>query len=756
MDSNPAEFARRILSSSSRNHALRDPFLNTRRKRRGPRLIEIDAWIDSTLYSAGRRISEAGESFSIFMRRFRVTGFKRAGAEVVSDAVTFGTGGLLILLLLAVPAFEATRTDWRTQGDYSLTVLDRYGAEIGKRGIRHSDAVPLEEMPDQLLKAVLATEDRRFFDHFGIDILGTLRALMENLRANSVVQGGSSLSQQLAKNLFLSNERTIERKIKEAFLAMWLEANLSKNEILKLYLDRAYMGGGNFGVEAASEFYFGKSVKDVNLAESALLAGLFKAPARYAPHVNLPAARARANEVLSNMVQAGFLTEGQVIAARRHPADVLEHKVASTSPDYFLDWVLDKVKELNPPGDRVLTVRSTIDMGFQQASEEAIEEGLRQYGENYRAKQGAMTAIDTDGAVRAMVGGRDYGDSQFNRATNALRQPGSSFKPFVYATAMMNGFSPSSVVPDSPICIGNWCPRNYTGSYKGSVTLTTALVNSLNTVAVRLAQSVGRDHIAELAKKMGITSDLRITRSMPLGTSEVHIIDMASAYAPFANGGFKATPYAFTQIINSQGEIVYDRKQAETPPERVLEPKIVEEMNSILSQVPERGTGRQAKLAGIKVAGKTGTTSGYRDAWFVGYTGNYVAAVWFGNDDFSAMRRMTGGTVPAMTWKRFMTFAHNGIELKPIPFVEPEPLPEGQVVAGADGSTGQPAGDGAGGRPTHLSVATSERLTALEALMRKAPSLKPIAGLWPASPTGLAGIAAAPVSGDSILTSVSR
>ncbi|MEO8667564.1 MAG: penicillin-binding transpeptidase domain-containing protein, partial [Bauldia sp.] len=373
------------------------------------------------------------------------------------------------------------------------------------------------------------------------------------------------------------------------------------------------------------------------------------------------------------------------------------------------------------------------------------------------AKQAAMTAIDTDGAVRAMVGGRDYGESQFNRATDALRQPGSSFKPFVYATAMMNGFTPESVVPDSPICIGNWCPRNYSGSYKGSVTLTTALVNSLNTVAVRLAQAVGRDHIADTARRMGITSDLRITRSMPLGTSEVHVVDMAGAYAAFANGGFKATPYAFTQIINSQGEVVYDRKRVEKPPERVLEPKIVEEMNSMLSQVPERGTGRQAKLAGIKVAGKTGTTSGYRDAWFVGFTGNYVGAVWFGNDDFSAMRRMTGGTVPAMTWKRFMTFAHNGIELKPIPFVEPEPRPEGTPVAGAQGADGQTPADGtAAGRPTHLSAATSERLTNLEALMRKAASLKPIASLWPASPIGLAGVAAVPIAGDSILTSVSR
>jgi penicillin-binding protein 1A len=717
---------------------LRDPFQNTRRKRRLIRPIEIDAWLNSSLFGAGTSLARIGEGFSIFMRRFKATGFRRVLAELAGDGLTMLSGGLVLMLALALPAFQATRTDWRTQGDYSLTILDRYGNEIGKRGIRHSDAVPLEQMPDQLIKAVLATEDRRFYTHFGIDVLGTFRAMMENLRANTVVQGGSSITQQLAKNLFLSNERTIERKVKEAFLAMWLEANLSKDDILKLYLDRAYMGGGNFGVEAASEFYFGKSVKDVTLAEAAMLAGLFKAPARYAPHVNLPAARARANEVLSNMVQAGFLTEGQVIAARRHPADVVEHANAGGTPDYFLDWVFDQVKTLDPPGDRVLTVRSTIDMGFQHAAEEAIEEGLRQYGDSYRVKQAAMTAVDPDGAVRAMVGGRDYGESQFNRATDALRQPGSSFKPFVYATAMMNGFTPDSIVQDAPICIGNWCPHNYSGGYKGAITVTTALIHSLNTVAVRLAQAVGRDHIAETAHRMGITSDLRITRSMPLGTSEVHIVDMAGAYAAFANGGYKATPYAFTQIINSQGDVIFDRKRDVKPPERVLDPKIVEEMNTMLSQVPERGTGRAAKLDGIRTAGKTGTTSGYRDAWFCGFTGNYVAAVWFGNDDFTAMRRMTGGTVPAMTWKKFMTFAHTGIDLKPIPFIEPEAPPQPEVVANTAGTGDGSTPDPTAGRPSNLSAATTERLVAIEALLTKAAPLKPVSALWPPSPIGLA------------------
>lgn len=707
---------------------MRDPFQSNQKRRRRVHLIEVDAWIDSSLFRLGRTMVRAGEAVSLFMRRFRFAGYKRAIFEIIGDTSNLAAGGAVLILALALPAFQATKGDWRTKGDLAVTFLDRYGHEIGKRGLKQSDAVPLEQMPDHLIKAVLATEDRRFFDHFGIDVPGTARALVENLRANAVVQGGSSLSQQLAKNLFLSNERTLDRKIKEAFLALWLEANLSKQEILKLYLDRAYMGGGTFGVEAASEFYFGKSVKDVTLAEAALLAGLFKAPTRFAPHINLPAARARANEVLTNIVQAGFMTEGQVIGARRHPADVIEHPDTGDTPDYFLDWAFDRLKEAAPTGDRVLTVRTTLDMGMQSAAKDAIVKTLRQYGPSFSVKQAALVAEEPDGAVRAMVGGRDYGESQFNRATDALRQPGSSFKPFVYATAMMNGFTPTTIVNDAPICIGDWCPHNYSGGYSGPIPLTTALVKSINVIPVRLAQAIGRDKIVETAKKMGITSELRITRSLPLGSSEVSVIDMASAYAAFANGGFKATPYAFTQIINSNGDILYDRRRDAPPAERVLPEKVVAEMNSMLVQVPEWGTGRRAKLDGIRTAGKTGTTSAYRDAWFVGFTGNYVAAVWFGNDGYAPTRRLTGGILPAQAWHDFMTYAHQGIELRSIPFLDQpfeKPQP-GQVVAAGDS---QPQSQ----RAAQLSASTSERLTIIENLMRKADRLKPLAQVGPES-----------------------
>ncbi len=675
------------------------------------------------------------EAISRFMRRFKVTGFAHAIVEILGEGLTLGAGGAVLMLAFALPAFQATNSDWRSKGDLAVTFLDRYGNEIGKRGINQSDAVPLEEMPDYLVKAVLATEDRRFYDHFGIDVPGTLRALVENLRANAVVQGGSSLSQQLAKNLFLSNQRTIERKIKEAFLALWLESHYTKNQILKLYLDHAYMGGGTFGVEAAAEFYFGKSIKDVSLAEAAMLAGLFKAPTRFAPHINLPAARARANEVLTNMVQAGFMTEGQVIGARRHPADVIEHDNNTNSPDYFLDWAFQEVKDFGDFPDRVLVVRTTVDMGIQNAADDAVENTIRQFGTTYRVSQGAAVVVSPDGAVRAMVGGRDYGESQFNRATDALRQPGSSFKPFVYATAMMNGFTPKSVVQDSPICIGNWCPHNYGGRFSGPVTLTTAIVKSINVIPVKLAQAFGRDKIVETARKMGITSELRITRSLPLGASEVKVLDMAGAYAVFANGGYRAKPYAFTQILNSSGKVLYDRRHDTKPPQRVLPEPVVADMNGMLVQVPEWGTGRAAKLDGIRTAGKTGTTSDYRDAWFCGFTGNYAAAVWFGNDNYTPTRRVTGGSLPARTWHEFMTFAHNGIDLKPIPDIENpfEKPPAGTAVATADAGDGSATADV--GKPATLSAATTERLLTIEELLRKASRLKPLAALAPPLPT---------------------
>src|ERR1700757_1706051 len=424
-------------------------------------LLDIDARLDFGLFQGGSWSRELFERFSDFMDRFHVAGWRRWFLiEPLSEAATLGCVGMIGMLTLAIPAFQETSDeDWLRRSEIAVTFLDRYGNEVGSRGVKQNDSIPLEELPDHLLKAVLATEDRRFYEHFGIDVPGTARALVTNARAGGVRQGGSSITQQLAKNLFLSNERTIERKINEAFLAIWLETRLSKNEILKLYLDRAYMGGGTFGVDGAAHFYFNKSVRDVNLAEAAMLAGLFKAPTKFAPHINLPAARARANVVLDNLVDAGFMTEGQVFGARRNPAFAVDRRDES-SPNYYLDYAFDEMRKLvdtfpKSYTERVFVVRTAIDMNVQNAADTAIETQLRQFGRDYHATQAATVVADLDGGIRAMVGGRDYGASQFNRATDAYRQPGSSFKPYVYTTALLNGFKPTSIVVDGPVCIGN-------------------------------------------------------------------------------------------------------------------------------------------------------------------------------------------------------------------------------------------------------------------------------------------------------------
>ncbi|WP_137132080.1 transglycosylase domain-containing protein [Rhizobium sp. FY34] len=700
------------------------------RRRRRHFLLRADAWLDSTLWNLGFRLSEIWEEISIFSRRFRVRGWKRLVVEIADEGLTFGTAGFVLLLALAIPAFEETKEDWRARGDFAVTFLDRYGNEIGHRGIIHEDSVPVDQLPDHLVKAVLATEDRRFFSHFGIDFLGLIRAMSENARAGGVVQGGSTLTQQLAKNLFLTNERSIERKIKEAFLALWLEANLSKKEILSLYLDRAYMGGGTFGAAAAAQFYFGKNITDVNLAEAAMLAGLFKAPAKYAPHVNLPSARARANEVLTNLVQGGLMTEGQVVAARRNPASVID-RADATAPDYFLDWAFEEVQKLAESGKLTkhsVIVRTTIDMGLQQAAEEAMESSLREYGESYRVKQGALVMIETGGAVRAMVGGRDYGESQFNRATKALRQPGSSFKLFTYTAAMEKGFTPESVISDAPITWRGWSPQNYARSYKGKVTLMSALAQSLNTVPVRLAKDeLGTDKIVETAKLMGVETPLRSDKTIPLGTSEVTVMDQATAYAVMPAGGVQSQRHGLAQVLDYNGDVLFDFARDMPPPARIVSQQATASMNRMLVQIPVIGTAKRAALdGGIVTGGKTGTSQSYRDAWFIGFTGNYTTAVWFGNDDFTSMNNMTGGSLPAMTFKKLMDYAHQGIELKAIPGID-NPLPtgnhaNGRALAAKGSETGLPALI----RPRSLSAESTRILRRIGGDLSKATPLAPI------------------------------
>jgi penicillin-binding protein 1A len=644
--------------------------------------LGLDAWIDSSLSQSWQWVKSRYMAASSFFARFRLHGWTRIANELASESLTLGAGGLVVLYVLALPAFqEIDRKNWLALDDFSVTFQDRNGNVIGKRGLNINNAVPIEEIPDYMIKAALATEDRRFFEHIGIDFLGTFRALIENVRANSVVQGGSTLTQQLAKNLFLSPERSITRKIKEVFLSFWLESRLTKREILKLYLDRAYMGGGAHGVEAASQFYFGKSVREISMAEAAMLAGLFKAPTKYAPHINLAASRARANEVLSNLVEAGFYTSGQVYEARLNPAQPIETRTAK-SPDWFLDYAYEEIKrKITDRRSSVLVARTTIDLDLQNAAEEAVRSKVPRTESRSQKSQlsSALVSIETDGAVRAMVGGLDYGESQFNRATHARRQPGSSFKVYVYAQALEEGYSSRTALRDSGVQCGRWRPKNYNGSYGSGrrVTMADALRVSLNTTAVALSLKLGRDEIVKLVNRLGIDGP-RASCSMALGDVGITPIAHVGGYAPFANGGLKVEPYALIDVFNTRGELVYSRQRDEAKPERIFKTETAEQMNQMLVGVVESGTGQRAQLDFTHAAGKTGTSSSYRDAWFMGYTGKLITGVWVGRDDYRPVYRsngkgMTGGSVPAEIWQTYMSVAHKTYDIPTLPGLPDHP-----------------------------------------------------------------------------------
>jgi penicillin-binding protein 1A len=695
---------------------VQDPFYTKEKRKKSSSMLAADAWLDSSLYEFGQSLGRGWTRFQDIMSVFHVSGIKRFFVEVLSDGFSFFAIGCVLMVALALPAFDATASgEFNKAEDYSVVFLDRFGAEIGRRGIRSDDSVALADMPDYLIKATLSTEDRRFYDHFGIDVVGTLRALMSNAQGDNSTQGGSSITQQLAKNLFLSSERTIERKIIEAFLAVWLEWHYSKDEILKLYFDRAYMGGGNFGVVAASDYYFGKKVQDISLAEAAMLSGLFKAPTRYAPHVDLAAARGRANLVLSNMVAAGFLTEGQVTAARRHPATPIDRIADANSPNYFLDWAFEQSKTLIETHNHTsnnFVVRTTIDNTLQKYAEEAVISTVREGAEQYDVEQAAMVVTDTKGAIRAMVGGMDYGKSQFNRAIVSTRQPGSAYKIFVYSEAFEQlGLTPADMITDRPVCIGDWCPQNYGRNYKGTVTLASAFAQSLNTVPVTLSIKTGRDTIAALSHRMGLQADYPVTRSLALGVASVSVLDMTSSYAVLANDGYKTPAFGITRMTTLSGELVYEADLS-APRERVLSETTVANMNSMLRGVVTGGTGRRADVPGVPVVGKSGTTSSYRDAWFCGFTGNYVAAVWFGNDDYHPTNNLTGGTLPAIAWQKFMAYAHTNIDIEPVFGVDF--VPEPTVIADADPAAVE---ETVAERPPSLTPAAARKLVDLADLL---------------------------------------
>lgn len=631
------------------------------------KLWRADGAVSTAVFETWDFLKRRHSAYLNFLERFRLRGIRRIVVDLLDDGLTFGVIASFVLLAYALPPFSGTGDVWNRGREYAVTFTDANGEIIGRRGIRQDDAIPLSDIPPHMIKAVLATEDARFFDHFGVDVIGTFRAIVQNARANDVVQGGSSLTQQVAKNLFLSPERTIRRKVHEAFLSLWIEARLSKEEILKLYLDRSYLGGGAYGIEAASQFYFGKSVRDVTLPEAAMLAGLFKAPTKYAPHNNLAVARARANTVLYRMLDAGFITQGELLEARRGPAVAIAQSV-NDSPNWFLDWAyrdtLAVIDSRGITGDYVLEVKTTINLPLQTAAQNILNEELALNGEQYNVSQAAAVVMSPDGAVRAIVGGKDYETSQFNRATDALRQSGSSFKPFVYMAALLKGYTPEDRVVDGPVSVGNWAPKNYSNKYKGRTTLSDALAHSYNSIPVKLMIDIGRGAIINTAHLAGIKGELETWAPMVLGTSALSLMDLTTGYIPFASGGLAATPYAVLEIRRSNGDLLYARDGESTMPRRVFPEEKVAQLNTMMAAVVKSGTGRRADLGFTPQGGKTGTNQGYRDAWYIGYTGHFVTGVWYGNDDFTPMREVTGGLIPAPSWKRIMTEAERG--LRPI------------------------------------------------------------------------------------------
>jgi penicillin-binding protein 1A len=565
-----------------------------------------------------------------------------------------------------------------------IAALD--GSVLAVRGEMAGDNVALKSLPRYLPQAFIAIEDRRFYSHYGIDPLGIARAAVANILHRGVSQGGSTLTQQLAKNLFLTQERTLQRKLQEVELAFWLEHKYSKNEILELYLNRVYFGSGAYGVDAAAQRYFGKPAKAVTLAEAAMLAGLVRSPSRLAPNRNPEGAASRARVVLGAMADAGFITASQAKAAIANPSYAMRPPSAGTV-NYVADWIGEVLDDLIGQVDRNIVVETTIDPKLQGEAEAALIDELAAKSGKFNVSQGALVTMTPDGAVRAMVGGRNYAESQFNRAVTARRQPGSAFKPFVYLTAIEQGLTPQTIRQDAPINIKGWRPENYGHEYFGAVTLTQALSMSLNTVAVRLGMEVGPQNVVRTAHRLGIASKLEANASIALGTSEVSLLELTGAYAPFANGGRSVAPYVITRIRTAAGKVLYARNEAARA--QVIDPRSVAMMNAMMSETLRSGTARKADIAGWPAAGKTGTSQDFRDAWFIGYTARFVTGVWFGNDDNAPTKKATGGGLPVEVWSRLMRAAHQGIAVAGLPGM-------GRGGGGGGGFSGGVA-EGAGG-----------------------------------------------------------
>ncbi len=549
----------------------------------------------------------------------------------------------------------------------NIRIIASNGKLISNRGKMGGEAVAIQELPHYVPAAMIAIEDRRFMSHFGIDPIGITRALIGNITAGRITAGGSTITQQVAKNLFLSPEQKIGRKIQEALLALWLEKNYSKNGILELYLNRVYYGGGAYGIEAAAQRFFGKSARNLSLGEAAILAGVLKAPSRLSPDKNPKDSAARARIVLNAMADQNYISIEEARAAAIDPNKRIRTRVAGAEY-YVADWVETLMQAYIGDIEGDVIVTTTIDWDLQKYGEFLIKEVVTEHGQEKDFSQAALVSLATDGSVKAIVGGTDYAQSQYNRAVTAKRQPGSAFKPIVYLTALENGFTPNTMVNDEPFSYKGWSPKNYNNKYVGSVTLRDALANSLNTVAGRLAIEIGAEKIVQTAYRLGISSDLNPVPSIALGTQEVSLLELSAAFAPFANGGEGVIAHIITRIETADGELLYDN--IPTGPGNVISKKHVAMMNDMLSYAVEVGTGKKAKLANWPIAGKTGTTQNNKDAIFVGYSANIITGVWIGNDDGSPMDGVGGGSFPAQLWTDFMARAHKGLPVTALPTMQ--------------------------------------------------------------------------------------
>ncbi|WAC60277.1 transglycosylase domain-containing protein [Brevundimonas sp. SL130] len=609
---------------------------------------------------------------------------------------------LVVFFAVFARGLPDTSTLYNVDRQPSITYLDRNGALIATRGTQMAPPADLDALPDYVPAAFIAIEDRRFYHHPGFDPIGMMRAMATNMRAGRVVQGGSTLTQQLAKNLFLTPDQNMRRKVQELMLAVWLEMKFSKKEILALYLNRVYFGAGAYGIEAASQRYFDKSAKDLTVGEAALLAGLLKAPSRYSPVSESERAATRATVVLNEMEEAGVITAAQREQAVTQPI-IVSRTLATQHAQYFIDWLDQSIRSLVGEPTEDMVVETTLDLTLQTAAERSVRRILNR-DEGKGVEQAALVALDGDGRVRAMIGGGSYADSQFNRAVEARRQAGSAFKPFVYLAAVEAGYTPQTPVVDQPITIGNWSPKNYSNTFSGEMTLAQAVAQSINTVAAYVADQIGRDSVARAARRLGIESRIGLEPAMALGAVEVSPLEMATAYDAFSNGGRRVEAYGISRIRTPQGRVIYQRASGQSG-QAINNPALFY-MNEMLRGVMTSGTGRSAAIAGRDLAGKSGTTSDYKDAWFVGYTGGFVTAVWVGKDDNTAMRGVTGGSSPAAIWKGFMEAALPRLNAPRIPdgpampegWVAPDPVGDLMSGIGEDGLPIEPE-DPTGGDP---------------------------------------------------------